>query len=61
MKIEIWTEYGPQNSKPILEAFIKSLQNAGEHVVLNKSCNADVDVWNVINQYGKNIEKIINL
>ena len=49
MKIEIWTEYGPQNSKPILEAFIKSLQNAGEHVVLNKSCNADVAViWSVL-------------
>ena len=61
MKIEVWTEHGPQNSKPIFEAFIKSLRDAGEEVVLNKSCNADVaviccgvDVWNVTKTYGRN-------
>ena len=49
MKIEVWTDYGPQNSKPIFEAFIKSLTNAGEEVVLNRSCNADVAViWSVL-------------
>jgi len=49
MKIEVWTEHGPQNSKPIFEAFIKSLRDAGEEVVLNKSCNADVAViWSVL-------------
>ena len=42
MKIEIWTEYGPQNSKPIFDAFIKSLEDAGETIVLNRSVNADV-------------------
>ena len=29
MKIEIWTEHGPQNSKPIFDAFIKSLEDIG--------------------------------
>ena len=49
MKIEVWTEYGPQNSKPIFDAFIKSLQDAGDTVVLNRSCNADVAViWSVL-------------
>ena len=49
MKIEIWTEHGPQNSKPIFDAFVKSLENAGETVVLNRSCNADVAViWSVL-------------
>ena len=49
MKLEVWTEHGPQNSKPIFEAFIKSLRDAGEEVVLNRSCNADVAViWSVL-------------
>ena len=49
MKIEVWTDYGPLNSKPIFKAFIKSLENAGENIVLNKSCNADVAViWSVL-------------
>ena len=29
MKLEIWTEHGPQNSKPIFDAFIKSLEDIG--------------------------------
>lgn len=49
MKIEVWTEFGPLNSKPIFKAFIKSLEDAGETVVLNKSANADVAViWSVL-------------
>ena len=49
MKIEIWPEYGPLNSKPIFDAFIESLQNAGEEVFINKSVNADVaDIWSVL-------------
>jgi len=49
MKLEVWTEYGPLNSKPIFEAFIKSLKNAGEEVYLNKSADADVAViWSVL-------------
>jgi len=49
MRLEVWTEYGPQNSKPIFDAFIKSLQDAGDTVYLNKSANADVAViWSVL-------------
>ena len=49
MKIEIWTEYGPQNSKPIFDAFVKSLEDTGETIVLNRSVNADVAViWSVL-------------
>ena len=49
MKLEIWTEYGPQNSKPIFDAFVKSLEDAGETIVLNRSVNADVAViWSVL-------------
>lgn len=49
MKLEIWTEYGPLNSKPIFDAFIKSVRDAGDQVVLNKSTNADVAViWSVL-------------
>jgi len=49
MKIEIWPEYGPLNSKPIFDAFIESLRNAGEQVYINQSVNADVAViWSVL-------------
>jgi len=49
MRLEVWTEYGPLNSKPIFDAFIKSLEDAGETVYLNKSANADVAViWSVL-------------
>lgn len=49
MKLEVWTDYGPLNSKPIFDAFIKSLHDAGDNVCLNKSCNADVAViWSVL-------------
>ena len=49
MKLEVWTQYGPLNSKPIFEAFVKSLQEAGDEVILNRSCDADVAViWSVL-------------
>ena len=50
MKIEIWPQHGPLNSKPIFDAFIKSLQNAGEQLYINKRAdNADVAViWSVL-------------
>ena len=72
MKLEVWTEHGPLNSKPIFDAFIKSLQDAGETVCLNKSANADVAViWSVLwrgrmqqyqriwNEYRKNNKPVI--
>ena len=49
MKLEVWTQYGPLNSEPIFNAFIKSLRDAGDEVVLNKSSDADVAViWSVL-------------
>ena len=49
MKIEIWPEFGPQNSKPIFDAFIESLRNAGDEVFINKKVNADLAViWSVL-------------
>jgi len=50
MRIEIWPQHGPLNSKPIFDAFIRSLQNAGEKLYINKSAdNADVAViWSVL-------------
>jgi hypothetical protein len=72
MRLEVWTEHGPLNSKPIFDAFIKSLQDAGETVYLNKSANADVAViWSVLwrgrmeqyqkiwNEYRKNNKPVI--
>jgi len=49
MRIEVWPDYGPQNSQPIFDAFIKSLRNAGEEVLINKKTKADVAViWSVL-------------
>lgn len=49
MRIEVHTQHGPLNSKPIFEAFIKSLKNAGEEVHIDKDANADVAViWSVL-------------
>ena len=49
MKLEVWTQYGPLNSEPIFEAFIKSVRDAGDEVVLNKSSDADAAViWSVL-------------
>ena len=63
MKVEVWPEHGPLNSKPIFEAFIESLRNAGEEVFVNTKANADVAViclyygevgWKNIEQSGMN-------
>ena len=49
MKIEIWPDYGPLNSKPIFKAFINSLKKAGETLYVNKEADADVAViWSVL-------------
>jgi hypothetical protein len=49
MKVEIWPQYGPLNSKQIFENFITSLQNSGEQLSINKNSNADVAViWSVL-------------
>ena len=49
MKLEIWTEYGPLNSEPIFKAFIKSVKDMGDEVVLNKHTDSDVAViWSVL-------------
>ena len=49
MKIAVHTNFGPINSKPIFEAFIKSLQKAGEEVHINSNNNCDVAViWSVL-------------
>ena len=50
MRIEIWPQHGPLNSKPIFGAFMKSLQNAGEQLYINKRADdADVAViWSVL-------------
>ena len=50
MRIEIWPQHGPLNSKPIFDAFIQSLKNSGEQLYINKSAeNADVAViWSVL-------------
>ena len=49
MRIEVWTDYGPLNSKDIFAKFITSLKTAGEDVRINEKCNADVAViWSVL-------------
>jgi len=49
MRIEVHTQHGPLNSKPIFDAFIKSLNKAGEQVYIDKEANADVAViWSVL-------------
>ena len=50
MKLEIWTEHGPQNSKPIFDAFIKSLEDIGvEHDELKASAEYDPKLEEAIN------------
>ena len=49
MKIEVWTQHGPLNSEPIFDAFIKSLRNSGDQVILNQASDSDVAViWSVL-------------
>jgi len=50
MKIEIWPKHGPLNSKPIFDAFIKSLNQNNEKLYINhRADDADVAViWSVL-------------
>jgi len=49
MKISVFQKYGPLNSKPILDAFIKSLKDTNEEVLINDEGNSDVAViWSVL-------------
>ena len=49
MKIEAWPMYGPLNSKNIFQKFIKSMQDTGDTVHVNKETNGDVAViWSVL-------------
>jgi hypothetical protein len=50
MKISCFTDYGPLNSKPVFEAFIKSMRQAGDTVFVNKDdgqCDVAV-IWSVL-------------
>ena len=50
MKISCFTDYGPLNSKPVFEAFIKSMRQAGDTVFENKDdgqCDVAV-IWSVL-------------
>lgn len=50
MKISCFTNYGPLNSKPVFQAFINSVKNAGDTVLENTDDgNCDVAViWSVL-------------
>ena len=49
MKINVIKKFGPLNSAPVFDAFIKSLQNAGETVLINSEEKCDVAViWSVL-------------
>jgi|TARA_B100000035_G_scaffold313951_1_gene328881 hypothetical protein len=50
MKISCFTDYGPLNSKPVFDAFLKSIQQAGDSVLINRddgSCDVAV-IWSVL-------------
>lgn len=50
MKISCYTDYGPLNSKPIFDALIKSMRQAGDTVFVNKDdgqCDVAV-IWSVL-------------
>ena len=49
MKISCFTRHGPLNSKPIFGDLLKSMQDAGDTVLINKDDNCDVAViWSVL-------------
>ena len=49
MKINVFKKFGPLNSAPVFDAFIKSLQASGEKVLINASEKCDVAViWSVL-------------
>ena len=39
MRISVFTQYGPLNSKPIFDAFIHSLKEDGQEVIIDKEEN----------------------
>ena len=50
MKISCFTDYGPLNSKPIFAALLKSMQQAGDAVLVNRDdgqCDVAV-IWSVL-------------
>jgi hypothetical protein len=50
MKISCFTNYGPLNSKPVFDALLKSMQQAGDTVLVNRD-DGDCDVaviWSVL-------------
>ena len=49
MKIEAWPMHGPLNSKNIFKKFIKSMQDTGDEVHVNKETDSDIAViWSVL-------------
>jgi len=49
MKISCFQRHGPINSKPIFGAFIKSMQDAGDTVLVDNDDNCDIAViWSVL-------------
>ena len=49
MKVSVYTKFGPNNSKKVFEAFIESLEKAGDEIQLNCNSNSDVSViWSVL-------------
>jgi len=48
MKFSLWTQYGARNSRPVFDAFRRSIIDSG-HTVLENSLSGDVDViWSVL-------------
>ena len=49
MKISVYTKFGPNNSKKVFNAFIESLEKAGEEIQINEDKNSDIVViWSVL-------------
>tara|TARA_B100000745_G_C20144027_1_gene392299 strand:- start:842 stop:1714 length:873 start_codon:yes stop_codon:yes gene_type:complete len=49
MRISVYPKFGPINSKKVFEAFIESLEKAGDEIQLNCDGNNDVTViWSVL-------------
>jgi len=49
MRVSVYPKFGPINSKKVFEAFIQSLETAGEEIQLNCNGNSDVTViWSVL-------------
>ena len=49
MRVSVYPKFGPINSKKVFEAFIQSLEKAGDEIQLNCAGNNDVTViWSVL-------------